>query len=270
MNPHEGSRARDIIYGGEIQARMEMEDMRRLYSQQRIERKLQQNTFKAETPPSSQGHQKLSVAVKGGYYDGEKGREAIYGWEKQTREEQQAIKSKLDQQWSEKMQMKRSLELARKLRESAKTGDVETLQALIDCGVSVNEASENMRNTPLHYACREGRAEAVQALINAKANLEARDSDSRTPLHLAASNGTASVIRVMCANGADLYAKCLDGSTPLDVANFWNNPETAPALRQLMGFSRRVGVKCEGFENGVQQHFSVQRVGVYPNTKCWR
>jgi hypothetical protein len=46
--------------------------------------------------------------------------------------------------------------------------------------------------------------------------------------------------------------------------------ETAPALRQLLGFNRRVGARCEGLIQGVQEHFSVQRVGVYPGTKAWR
>ena len=92
----------------------------------------------------------------------------------------------------------------------------------------------------------------------------------RTPLHWAASNGNASVVRALVAGGADMMAKNADGETPLEVANYWNNPETAPALRHLMGFGRRIGVKCEGFQMGVQEHYSVQRVGVYPNTKAWR
>jgi len=89
-------------------------------------------------------------------------------------------------------------------------------------------------------------------------------------MHWAAANGTASVVRLLAASGADLDARNGDGETPLDVANYWGNPETAPALRQLMGFNRRVGHKCEGFVQRVQEHFSVQRVGVFPGTKAWR
>jgi hypothetical protein len=202
--------------------------------------------------------------------DGAKGKEAIYGWEKQVRDESAEIKMHLDRQWSERQQKRRLDDLNKKMREAAKAGDAETIRALIDTGISVNEVSSTYGNSPLHYACREGRTEAVLVLIRARGDVNARNSDARTPLHWAASNGTASVIRALTDAGADVNAKNMDGQTPLDVANFWNNPETGPALRQVMGFPRRVGVKCEGFQNGVQEHYSVQRVGVYPNTKCWR
>ena len=202
--------------------------------------------------------------------EGAKGKEAIYGWEKQVRDENAEIKQLLDQQWSERQQKRRAEEMNKKLREASKAGDAETIRALIEVGVSVNEVSKTYGNSPLHYACREGRKDAVITLLAAKADANARNSDARTPLHWAASNGTASVIKALVESGADLNAKNMDGQTPLDVANFWNNPETAPILRQLLGYSRRVGIKCEGFQNGVQEHYSVQRVGVYPNTKGWR
>ena len=72
------------------------------------------------------------------------------------------------------------------------------------------------------------------------------------------------LVLIRCPLCEPLYA---DGATPLEVANYWNNPETAPALRHLMGFQRRIGVKCEGFNMGVQEHYSVQRVGV---SEEWR
>ena len=109
---------------------------------------------------------------------------------------------------------------------------------------------------------REGRTECVQVLLQHGANPNARNRDMRTPLHWAASNGTASSVRALVAAGADMMAKNADGDTPLEVANYWNNPESAPALRHLMGFGKRIGIKCEGFNMGVQEHYSVQRVGV--------
>jgi len=202
--------------------------------------------------------------------DGAKGKEAIYGWEKQVRDENAQMKKLLDMKWSDREQKRRIDGLNRKLREAAKAGDAETITALIQSGVPVNEVSTTYANSPLHYACREGRTEAVLVLISAKADVNARNKDGRSPLHWAASNGTASVVRALVEARADVHAKTLDGQTALDAANFWNNAETSPALRQLMGYARRVGIKCEGFQNGVQEHFSVQRVGVYPNTKAWR
>jgi ankyrin repeat protein len=181
---------------------------------------------------------------------------------------QEEVRAFLDRQWHDKMTKRRDTEMGQALRDAAKSGDVQTIRALLDSGVPVDHCGEQ-GNTALHYAAREGRKDAVQALLLARAEVNRRNRDQRTPLHWAAANGGASVVRLLAQAGADLEARNLDGETPLEVANYWNNPETAPALRQLLGFNRRVGAKCEGFEQGVQRHFSVQRVGVFPNTKAW-
>jgi len=202
--------------------------------------------------------------------DGRAGYQAIYKWEQEVRHQNKEIKKMLDDQWRKDMQRKRDREMGQALREAAKAGDAETVIALLDAGVPVDHTDKEYGQTALHYAAREGRKEAVQVLVARGANVNARNKDLRTPLHWAAANGTASVIRILAEAGADCNARNSDGEIPLEVANYWNNPETAPALRQVMGFHRRVGVKCEGFEQGVQNHFSVQRVGVFPNTKAWR
>ncbi len=100
--------------------------------------------------------------------DGAKGKEAIYGWEKQVRDESAEIKMHLDRQWSERQHKRRFDDLNKKMREAAKAGDAETIRALIDTGISVNEVSATYRNSPLQYACREGRTEAVLVLIRAR------------------------------------------------------------------------------------------------------
>jgi len=205
--------------------------------------------------------------VKG---DGHLGKAAIYDWERESRHDQAAIKEYLDKEWHRKMQKKRDEDAGKALRQAAKTGDAETVGALIQAGVAVDHSDGDYGQTALHYAAREGRTGCIQVLLQHGANPNARNRDMRTPLHWAASNGSASAVRALAAGGADLLAKNADGDTALDIANFWNNPETAPALRHLLGFNRRIGNKCEGFKMGVQEHYSVQRVGVYPNTKCWR
>lgn len=50
--------------------------------------------------------------------------------------------------------------------------------------------------TPLHFASRQGKLEAVHVLVEKKAVVEARGPDSRTPLHLAAGWGTYEASRV--------------------------------------------------------------------------
>ncbi len=101
--------------------------------------------------------------------DGRKGKEAIYGWESQVRNEQEEIKSHLDRQWMRKMEKQRTEKMNHALRAAAKTGDENTVRALIDAGVNVNSVGGQFEQTPLHYAAREGRTAVVQVLIQAGA-----------------------------------------------------------------------------------------------------
>ena len=105
------------------------------------------------------------------------------------------------------MARRRDHEMGKSLRQAAKTGDVEEIRALVAAGVPVDHADGDYAQTALHYAAREGRKEAVDALLACGANPNARNRDMRTPLHWAASNGTASVVRALVAAGADLMAK---------------------------------------------------------------
>ena len=58
------------------------------------------------------------------------------------------------------------------------------LRDLINSTADLGRA-DRMGLTLLHYACREGHLDAVVALVEAGAPLEAKDRDARTPLHLA-------------------------------------------------------------------------------------
>lgn len=62
------------------------------------------------------------------------------------------------------------------------------LNLLIQSGAPVNY-QDMWKRTPLHYAAREGQAEACQRLVELGADLTAQDFLGRTPLHLAARKG---------------------------------------------------------------------------------
>lgn len=55
----------------------------------------------------------------------------------------------------------------------------------------INEKTYNEKQTPLHYAAREGHLEIVERFLNEKANIEIIDKQGRTPLYLAAEHGQA-------------------------------------------------------------------------------
>ena len=69
------------------------------------------------------------------------------------------------------------------LHHAAKYGHTSTMKLLLAAGAAPSTQATNDGFTPLHIAVMERRLEPVRALIEAKADLEARDDDGRTPLH---------------------------------------------------------------------------------------
>ena len=72
--------------------------------------------------------------------------------------------------------------------------------------------------TALMYAARQGARNAVAALAESGADLNAADPDGSTPLALAAINGHAAVVSLLLEKGADPNAGDRTGMTPLYAA----------------------------------------------------
>ena len=103
------------------------------------------------------------------------------------------------------------------------------MQAMIDAGADVN-ARDKYSNTPLHQAAGRGKAKVIPILVKAGADVHAKDKYGETPLHTAAGFGHAEVIPVLVKAGADVHAKDEYGNTPLHEAGFWGNAEVIPVL----------------------------------------
>lgn len=101
------------------------------------------------------------------------------------------------------------------LHEAAIRGDGAKIKTLIDAGQKVNAGDIN-NVTPLHYACRTGNFEAATALVEKKADLTARTSDTkRMPIHAAAENGSADVLQLLISVKAEVNAQDGKQRTPL-------------------------------------------------------
>ena len=70
----------------------------------------------------------------------------------------------------------------------------------------------------LHRAAVSGTPETIAALLNAGANVNARDGDGRTALHWAAGYGTPENIAALLNAGASGSIKNKRGETPFDLA----------------------------------------------------
>ena len=89
------------------------------------------------------------------------------------------------------------------------------LRKLVELGANLNVKDSGKRH-PLTWAASSGNCDAILSLINAGADVEARDKDGLTAMHCAASRGFQQcVASLVSLCGADFEAKDKNGSTPL-------------------------------------------------------
>jgi hypothetical protein len=70
--------------------------------------------------------------------------------------------------------------------------------------------------TPLMYTTQNGSLEATKLLIEAKAQVQARDEEGLQPLHFAAGGGSLEVCSLLMSHGADKTAQTDDGRRPIE------------------------------------------------------
>ena len=111
---------------------------------------------------------------------------------------------------------------------SAHAPDPAVITALVEAGADVN--ARNVSGfTPLHSAAENATPAAAHALIQAGAEVNSRGE--RTPLHIAASNPNPEVAAALIEAGADVGAReGIRGGTPLHVAARNPNPAVAALL----------------------------------------
>eukprot|EP00439_Symbiodinium_sp_Y106_P078691 s2590_g17.t1 len=93
------------------------------------------------------------------------------------------------------------------------------LKFLHEAGANLN-VTENSGATPALLAAAQGKAEALEALAKAGADLQKPESEMGwTPAHAAAYHGHVDELRVLIQAGVDLNAKSIEGDTPADLAD---------------------------------------------------
>jgi len=113
-------------------------------------------------------------------------------------------------------------------------GQREAVTALLDAGAEVNAASrESMKVTPLASAAAARQTEIARLLIAHGANVNARAAGGHIPLHEAAANGNVELVNLLIEQGADINAKTDDGKTPLDFAIEYKRAEVVALLEKL-------------------------------------
>jgi ankyrin repeat protein len=104
------------------------------------------------------------------------------------------------------------------LHRAAEAGDASLIRYLVDKGARPDLTGAR-KQTPLHLAAINDHGEAVTALLERKAALEARDDYQRTPLIVCArERGQAATGRRLIEAGADVNAEDRFGSSALELA----------------------------------------------------
>ena len=110
-------------------------------------------------------------------------------------------------------------------------GHIDTVRYLVGLpGVEVNTHEEKKGFTALHFAVQEGHADVVQVLIDAGADMEAKNSAGCSALLLAGFHGKLDVIKVLIKAGACVCVTENNGDTCLMLASLYRHTETVRTL----------------------------------------
>lgn len=124
---------------------------------------------------------------------------------------------------------------------AAKQGEVATVRAMIKKDKSLLTARDSDGSTPLHCAAWKGHVEAVQALLDAGADINDHNQNSHwgtTPLHAAAHGNQKKVAELLVSRGADLKARNLHRRTPLQETEVHNAAAVAKLLQSARAPAR--------------------------------
>ncbi|NXV39688.1 PP16A phosphatase, partial [Rissa tridactyla] len=102
------------------------------------------------------------------------------------------------------------------LLEAAGRHDAEEVQQFLQSGISPDLCNEDGL-TALHQCCIDDFGDVVTTLLDAGADVNARDSELWTPLHAAATCGHLRLVQLLVRRGADLLAVNSDGNMPYDL-----------------------------------------------------
>jgi ankyrin repeat protein len=85
-------------------------------------------------------------------------------------------------------------------------GELDVAKSLLDAGADVDARNKSL-DTPVHQAALNGKCEAVKLLVDRGADLTLCDNDGNQPLHIACSVGNEKMVRTLLSLGADVVGR---------------------------------------------------------------
>ena len=123
---------------------------------------------------------------------------------------------------------------------AAKEGDLKEIHAALASGAKISAQDDAHGITPLSWAAMSGHKDVVVAMVEAGADVNARNSDGATPLIAAAFFGRSEVVKTLLKLGARVDVTNNEGESPLDVMEVHRNTTHAKA--------RALGVEVDTYQ----------------------
>ena len=119
------------------------------------------------------------------------------------------------------------------LHVAAKKGYLSIVMDLIEAGSEVDKKNED-EQTPLHLAAKEGRIMVCKEILkNDKYAINDDDCENNTALHLACRYGHSRVVSALINAGADIVARNYYLWTPMDCAAAYGQPKCVKILIEV-------------------------------------
>lgn len=130
------------------------------------------------------------------------------------------------------------------IHDAARAGSGDDVRRLLQADAKARDARTALGSTPLHLAATNPDLSAMQALLAAKADPNARDNDGATPLHMAAYSSRARHTQILLEAGADPLAKTDNGRDAGSMARKVKADEAAGVLSLWILKGCKAGKPC--------------------------